>query len=646
MSHPVDAATSMRSLVIGSSGEHSDVPRILRARHRLSHLLVGFIICMMSWGFANLALPQETSGTSNPDLLEVGTPRLGLDGTVRELTFLPLNVEVRNRSSAIWQGTMTLYRGRSPEDATALPLKMELLLQGDETRIVQFTPLFVEDLDSWTLVWGPEKSHRISISAPRRADRTIVLIDAVEAVSSDRGTMRRMPADHFPLSVTGTDGLDAVLLDAIPFWQGARAQAFRDWLFRGGQVILLHDHTGRYPVFPAPLEFLNIEGERAEFGRGKILRRPQQANEVSANQLQEELFPAFRTASPASAMAIQARNQTIGNAVQAQELLSVFLNDRAAFHRPWLLIYLFVLAYLLALFPGCYLIGRNSKHVRSFYAAFLSTSAAFSVIFMLLGQLGGQEQNRIRTLAIAEPLENGAFDVSSWSRIAAARGGDYQITHSGMGVQYSADQYFERRSGEILAGRAPEIRLSMPPASFQSISQRARVTIPDRRPPVVQKSEFLGEQLDSLTIEPYPPIRNRIIEAFAIYRGVVYPLDQQGGVLTLNRIQSRKTLARLGAEASSDLQWGLGRRGTFRMPRSGSTDDAELESNYTGATDLLLLYGWELYDPRMVRERMRDDSSLWIATLEELPDELRAESESFPDQTGAVLFLSRHRVSP
>jgi hypothetical protein len=44
-----------------------------------------------------------------------------------------------------------------------------------------------------------------------------------------------------------------------------------------------------------------------------------------------------------------------------------------------------VLAYLAALFPGCYSIGVNGKNVRRFYTVFLATAGLFALVFISLG---------------------------------------------------------------------------------------------------------------------------------------------------------------------------------------------------------------------------------------------------------------------
>src|SRR5581483_5623718 len=92
---------------------------------------------------------------------------------------------------------------------------------------------------------------------PRLAKYQRVILDDPNSVMSKGGQMKfHLPDNLFPPFATATDALQLVILDHVPRWEESRRQAFLDWLYLGGTVVVLHDSSGKFPDFAGPMSIL------------------------------------------------------------------------------------------------------------------------------------------------------------------------------------------------------------------------------------------------------------------------------------------------------------------------------------------------------------------------------------------------------
>lgn len=596
--------------------------------------MAGAIVLMLAGGAGAAA------AESDPALLHVGRTVWGFDNTVQRRTFFPLSVEVKNLSPRPWTGRLRLLRSAGARTQVGAPLELEITLQGDEQRWVQFVPYLMDENETWVVEWGAESPQRLELPPVMRGPPPFVLIFSEDAVSSGTGVLRRMPEELFPTTVAATEGLGGVVLNSAPFWRGARAQTFLDWLAMGGQVVLLHNDQGVFPHFDSPLDFLNFEGEEVKFGSGRVRRLPVRATDLDLDQAREKVF----RSEISDQIALQNSYRPGPYGTLSYSFLGAFdggvdgltfrqLRNAVAFSRRWWLIYLAVAGYLLMLFPYCYRIGHQDRRVRGFYGAFFATAALFSVLFGLLGQVGGAAQNRMRSVALVQPVRGDVSAVMQWCQLAAVKGGTYSIDNPGTGVVSSTCQETESVPGVLDASLAGRATFTMPPASTRTLLQRYKLTIP-RPAPAVEQLIVEPMLIEQLSVSIAGCFDGSPFWAVAVYHGRVHHLRLSGSVLELDRTRPATSLDAFLAAPSQwkTTMWGA----TTPVEEEVPETDRELYEELTRPLLLRLYTGGDANSP--VPRGIHADH-VRLAVLVPLPAEMRRPGTPFVDEEGAALFI-------
>jgi hypothetical protein len=305
------------------------------------------------------------------------------------------------------------------------------------------------------------------------------------------------------------------------------------------------------------------------------------------------------------------------------------LEIAARFHRNWWFVFLAVLLYLLAMYPGCYLLGRKLPDWRLFYAAFLGTAALFSVGFTWLSRVGSTETNRVRSVAVAHQLDNGLYDVTQWSSVAALYGRTYEIKHSGSGRLYTTAQEFEAVNGTVGGAKGGGIEVDMPPASTRTLLHRSRLPGPG-----------LGVQIEELIVEQQRLDRLRLTLGStasqfelgcACYQGQIYDLVQTpGGAALQGRGRPASTYL-----TQYDEMMSLNRR--WRASDEEVLDDEEILFHNMGRT--LVGNSFRLQHQFQAEDLLLGDDLVRICIYTDLPQEFRVQGDDFPDQRGRVLYV-------
>ena len=598
-----------------------------------SILLSFAVILSVPWSL----IAQE----SDPDLLTVSEIHWGFDGRVPVSSFCPVTFQVTNLGQTAWQGELSLFRStRQGEHRFGATLVESVSLQPEETRWIQMTPYVVNDIEDWTLQWGPGENHRFDFPPVIKGERSTVLIYGSDAVSVSGGVFKQLPEERFPASVTSLDGLRGVILDRAPFWQGARARAFRDWLMLGGRVYLLPNNEGEFPKFPTALAFLNDESSVFRIGQGIVKRIPKPATEFT---LDEARFRIFNDDYLKAADEKDSQTKTVNYQQLIQNAESVWtkntdifreLIDLAAFERKWWLIYPAVFAYLVVLFPICYQIGVDRRSVKMFYAAFLAATAIFSLTFAMLGKVGGGVQSRIRTVAIAKAIGDGTFDVTAWSNLANVFPGTFSASLPGSGGQLSTTQDVENVEGTLRASPAFDVEVQMGPDSRQRLHYRTRMTLPQ---PNLQVTSFAqgNRRLQQFSVNVAENFKEGILDARVIYAGAIYELEPKGKSLSL---KVSKVPLELTAYLQRPYDFGFNRWGPTWQKEDKDEEKLVGMFRYKKLTRLLVGSTFDLKDTIDVRQLQLEPGTVRLMILTPLPDELLAESDDFPDQEGTVLY--------
>lgn len=568
---------------------------------------------------------------SDPDLLNVIETHWGFDGSIQESTALPFSVLVQNVAPVPWEGRLRLTRSSGGGHRFGAPIELPVSLQPEERRWVQFVPYVIDVQETWILSWGEEPRHRREMASIPAGERPTVLIYDRDAVTPPGGVLRRMPEELFPTSVTATHGLRGVIFNKPPFWPGARGRAFLEWLALGGRVYILLDESGNFPQFNSPLEVLNDSRERFSVGQGHVRRIPRKVGDISLDDARREIFNDDWRAPPPAAPRVPDYGYVIAPYWVPNQDLFRELKPLTRFERRWWLIYLTALAYLAALFPGCYSIGVNRRNVRGFYLTFLGTVGLFSLSFILLGQLGASTQNRIRSVALARSLGDGSYDVTQWSSLANVNPGEYAVSHRGGGRWYSTCQDTEQVEGVLTGGSDSGVTLFMPPASTRTLRHCSRLTLENPLPKVMEFQQD-ASGLERVTVSIGGCFDGRVREAFFVWRDQIYDLKLERGSLVLEKEATHRVLLRDYLNRPYDWDWDFWGRSRF--------DDEDVSHSVRYERMLRSLAGNSFGLTREIEPRRLklNPGTLRLFIFTTMPDEFLDTVGMFPDQQGCVLF--------
>lgn len=563
----------------------------------------------------------------------------GFDGKAQERTFVPLSVLIANNTPYEFEGRLSLTKlvqSNKPIDAS---ITRDVYLGPTSRRWVQFVPYVVSDWEQWRLTWGHAKDQQYDIPTPQMGERATVLLYDPDDLQLAGGVLRRFPINLFPSSVTATDGLRGMAFDRTPDWQGARRQAFLDWLRLGGRVYLLQDEQGRFPVFPDSLNELNGRGERFLVGAGIVERIPSTVRELEPDFVKQQMlaetprtpeerrYERYRTSPQYSGTAPLISHSGWDRDTQ----MFIDLRSIARFARRWWVIYVLSFLYLLALFPLCFRVGREAKDYRWMYVVLASSVGLFTFGFASLGKLGASERNRARSVAVAQQLGEGVYDVTQWTCVGVRAAGDYEVAHSGSGRIYSTSQDIERIDGAILAGPQAKMDLSIPPASTRTILHRSRAeSVPLGLRVVQSASDERG--LSLLTLEVGPEFPDETMQISAVHSGQIYQLSRFGDRLQLVAA-SRKPLVSFLTD-----HYQLPRIGWGGFSSPGAKPDREVSLVYKDALRTLVGNSFGLGDRVDLRMLELPDEIVRVFAYATQPASLQITSNSFPDQRGYVLF--------
>lgn len=579
---------------------------------------------------------------SPPDMLQVNEARIGFDGTVQRRTFLPLSFEVRNLSTVPWKGTVRITRNTGRRQRLGAVVEIEVSLQPEEARWVQAVVYVLDEFEDWLIEWGPGERNRYLVSNFQVGPRPTILVYDPDAVNPAAGVLRRLPEQLFPTSVAATAGLRGVVLAHAPFWQGARARAFVEWLSNGGRVYLLQNEQGAYPSFPQVLEMLNQPDSRFPVGLGLVQRLPLRLTDLELDEARSRIFNDDIPSPARNRPDLRGVSGFLGNDggnswVRDQKLFS-HLAELAKFERRWWLIFLAVFLYFIALFPGCYRLGRGAKDIRPFYLAFFGAVVGFSILFGLLGQLGAGTLNRIRSAAIAQSLGNRRYLVTQWSHAATVKEGERHVQHATQGTWYSTCQETEKVDGTFAVGNETLVTLTMPPASSRTLLHTGTLT---RIRPDALLSDVLveNERIDRLSFSINGCYDAPVQQAIAVHQGNVYRLSEASGMLSLDHT---KPVVPLLQELADDQRWRnlLPIWSPFGfLPTSTRDKNLSRQARYREMSWLLVGNAFGLSEGIPSRQlRLRNDV-VRVMVQVAMPEEFFSTSPDFPDQEGAVLFV-------
>lgn len=594
-------------------------------------LVLVWAACCHAWAAALRAQERPQPGGE----ITVAQVVWGFDGKAPGRSFVPLSVLVQNDGPDPASGTLRLSKAYGIKQKIDADFEQSYYVSGFSSKWVQLTPFVISDFENWELTWGTQESARIEIPTPRIGERATVLFAAPDDLTAAGSALRRCDPALFPVSVTGTDGLRGAVLHSAPDWQGARLQAFDEWLRRGGRVYLVHGATGDYPEFSGELAMLNDARESFRIGSGRVTRLPLAVDDLDGDTVKDLILndSTALTQADLDAQLLEIRRGALMPIwTDFDDSILRELRSLTKFHRNWWLVYGCAALYALAVFPGSYLLGRRAADWRWFYAGFLGISVVFSAGFTKLGELGSADRSRTRSVAIAHQLADGLYDVTQFTCAASRSGQLYELTNEGSGRLYSSCQVIEPVNG-IVRQQDGQFDLELPSASTCNIVHRVRASGPslDVQVTNLQIDESALKEFD-VTFAGALSDQSMIVCAW--HRRTVYEMKVDGNGARLGKEQRRGAdfVNSFGAlpfqPATQFNQW------SYRDDEPATTVEAFQRLLFQAVGTTLNLRGGITAE-----EVALDPSLVRLLIYRPMPDEFRFAGDQFPDQQGYVLYV-------
>jgi hypothetical protein len=403
--------------------------------------------------------------------LDVASPEWGFGGTVVPMAFNPVTIEVMNNDREPFQGDVALFQGRSAIAGDIPLIERDLYIEPGGSRRLQFFPYISQQWNEFQLGWGPNFETKVNLldetASLRFGPPTTVLLRDSGFLSRTNIGLPSFREDAFPISVSGTDGLKAVVLDHVPRWDNLRMQAFRDWIAAGGEVHLFFNDQGEHPKFPPPLEALNEPVETIALLGGRIHRHNLPITGIDKPFLNDVLG----VASVAQERAEQDNRRGFDYDYQwsTGTTIAPLLRSLTRPDHNWALIYALSFAYLAVVFPGCWLLGRRRADFRITYPVLIGAVVLFSLAFKSVGQRGYGEETAWNSVAVVRPLGEGRWLTQGWSNAFVTSGGEYTFEHKGDGLLYATSGTDDVRHGEATNRPNAHCMVDIPPFSSQTI---------------------------------------------------------------------------------------------------------------------------------------------------------------------------------
>ena len=511
--------------------------------------------------FAAASAPAQDGGAGQVAVKQVDW---GFGGKVLPGQFAPVSILVDNPTREPFDGTARLYRANFGGQRRGAVLTEPLYLGPFASRRVQFYVIPLESGEIWAFEAVPEGGEpggdgtlKLTLPAPgfpRPVEPQTVYLTAADDFSARVPGLPRMDETLFPQYPEATDGLRAVVLDHVPAWEAARQRSFLAWLKGGGVLHVLYGADGEPPRFGGPLAELNDPTPEARVGRGLVIRHARRSGEVTKGFAETALrADPFAPKMTVEDLAFEKKRlDRLGSfpisytPTRLEEEILPTLRRMVRPEHRWGLIHILCLAYVAALFPGVFLVGRERRGYPATLGLLLAVTVTFGVALRTVGRRGYGESLSARSTALVRALPpgpnaaagGGSTEITQWSDAFVTNGGDYTFTIGGEAVFISTGQAAEPVKGEIRNGADGAITADVPPFSSRAFVARTRRD--DPAPPVKLLSSAVGSDKTNtgvrltdlrLSVPPEFASRARLV---AVHGRHVYPLNVSGGTATLS----------------------------------------------------------------------------------------------------------------
>ena len=472
----------------------------------------------------------------------------GFGGQVSPGHFAPVSVLVDNPTQGTFDGTLTLYRSNFVGDRRGATLSQPIFLSAFAERRAPFYVFPLDANEQWVLeiaAADPDAAgdapRRVTLPRPGFGPPRLVVLTGTDDIAARLPKVARMDESLFPPNPAACDGLRAVVLDHAPAWGEVRRASFAAWVNAGGTVHLLPGPDGEPPRFRADLAPLNDPAGRFAVGRGRVVRHPHRRGEFTAPMAETLLLP-DAAAAPVTVEDrdfAARRKERVGSFpldYDPSRIEDDILSTLRRMVRPehsWGLIHVMCLAYVAALFPGVFLVGRERRGYPATLGLLVAVTVAFGWGLQSVGRRGYGESLSVRSTALARALPDGRTVVSQWSDAFVTDGGDYALSVPGGPVLISTAQDAEPVKGRIVNGPGGMLAVDVPPYSSRAFVAKNLRDAP--APPVESLGGSTGRTPDGRGVRlttlrlKIPAELNGAFRLLAVHGRRCYPLRRVPG---------------------------------------------------------------------------------------------------------------------
>jgi len=468
--------------------------RFVRTTIELSRSARCFFILGPGQGLVAMVLLVILAAAKPASGIDVEQECWGFDGQVVLDRFNLLSVLVSNPTDRPVEAAIELQKRGAGTDKVGAAIVESVYLSPFASRWVQFFPYVTGQFDEWTLSWGRRSDQRYEVAEPRVGGAAQVVLVEADDLTRSRFSIKAFPEDLFPPLVAATGNLRSILLDHAPRWQKPRRDAFLDWIHGGGRVGLLPGEDGEYPTFGGSLAVLNTPLSSQHLGAGTVVRLGDSDTDETSRFLQETKRSADEDPDAAAGTSDAQYDYQFG-----QNVFSALRQLTDPQHN-WPVIHAISLTYLAIIFPGWYFCSRRKVDYRITLLGFLCVAIAFGAAFQAVGRRGYGETTCVNSVAIARPLQEGAYDVMQWTNVFVTNGDTYQLSHGDGGHLYSTCQQVEKVNGVIDNGLNGSFVVDMPLFSSREFAHRGKITRAPFRLELID-FELEADQIKSLVLK-------------------------------------------------------------------------------------------------------------------------------------------------
>jgi len=391
------------------------------------------------------------------DAIKINEVRWGFSGKVLAEKVNPLYVEILNEKAQPFDGELVLERfGFSVgmgggHGRLGAKLSVHCYIMPRSKRWVKFYPYVNDANDEWRLNGEEIKLPTIGLPA-------IVYLHSENDYRRVKSCFPILPEGFLPPSVALMDGLYTIILDYVPKLTPNKAQALRDWVYQGGNVVVCQ--TNRL-IFSDKLSFLNGTGT-VIFGGGTIVHTSLLAKNLTKKSLLKLGIKRLKQADKQ----VQ-EEDNFGDNFYDQRMVFVntvfqYLKKASKHNYNWVVIFVLSVIYLLLMSVGSYLVFRKRSSGVLALGVTLGLIALFTFVFIHIGKRGYGEKTKITTFTYAKDLGDGRYALTQWSSIFVVDGDNYKLQHKGELDYYSSCQVYEKIYGEIVNGKNGFYQLDIP----------------------------------------------------------------------------------------------------------------------------------------------------------------------------------------